>query len=66
MECEKQWIIEEAVSEKTKAQEKCIKQFVLIVEMNVKFRLNHQKTDLFIVKTVIENTRSSKFIFLNF
>ena len=63
-EAEDQGTVKEAVSEEVTAQEKCTRQFVLIAEMNVKFHLSHQKTDLFIAKTVIESTRSSKFIVL--
>jgi hypothetical protein len=44
---------------------KCIKLFVEIVEMNVKFHLNHQVTDQFTAETVLENINNSKFIFLN-
>ena len=47
--------IGEAVSEETEAQEKCTRQFVLIAEMNVKFHLSHQETDLFTAKSVMLN-----------
>ena len=52
--------IDEAVSEMTGAQGKCIKQFVLIAKMNVKFHLSRQEKDLFTAKTVLESTRSFK------
>ncbi len=53
------------VSEEARAQGKCTRQFVLIVKMNVKFHLSHQKTDLFTAETVLESTGSSKFIFFD-
>ena len=49
--------------EETEAQRKCIKQFVLNAERNVKCPLSHQKTDQSTVETVMESTRNSKFIF---
>ncbi|OIO61882.1 hypothetical protein AUJ83_04010 [Candidatus Woesearchaeota archaeon CG1_02_33_12] len=51
--------------EETEAQRKCIKQFVLNVERNVKCPLSHQKTDQSTVETVMESTRNSKFIFFD-
>jgi len=62
----KQWITEGADLDQVKAQGKCIKRFVLIVERNVKFHLNHQKTDQFIAENVLERIKLSKFYFLIF
>lgn len=66
---EKQWIIEEAVSEETmveiKAQGKCTKLFVRIAEKNVKFRLNRQEINQFIAETAIANTKSTEYSFVD-
>ena len=45
---------------------KCIKQPVLIVEKNVKFLLNRQETDLFIVKNVMVNIKNTNFFLIFF
>jgi hypothetical protein len=52
----------EAVIEEIKVLEKCIKQFVLIVVRNVKFHLNLQVKDQYIVENVSVNTRHFNFL----
>jgi hypothetical protein len=53
------WKIKTEVKEETLAQEKCTKQLVPNVVLNVKFRSNQLKASLCIVEIVIEKEETS-------